>query len=519
MGGSVADGGITTAKLADGAVTTAKVADAAITATKLASGVGTPLTLQPTSRAESILLQGSGEITSPAYSSALLSGTTSPVAVEFGAGDAEILSVTAGESTVTVLKAGVYHLEWTASVDVTNERPIPRIEIYNSADTIGTATPLARLSGPYIRGNFNNVPVTVAGIIVIPADNTTIKFANSSAVDYSDSPVFSVDTGQKVYFSRGAASGLNEEEVENFVSEHISHTVRRRLRVGGGVLLHGDVRFDATTIEINVSQDTEDGWFGDLEVGAEIRIHGLTSGARSMYTLVSVAESGDDATLTVTRDSHSGIFSHNETVVIVFDQVHAPQADWTETDENRPAYIKHKPTYFNNPRKFFYGEGQSDRDDVQQATGISGGPWIFAFAGGEADEEDFNPEFDVTFTDIDDETDADIDKSLSTSDNHVFAPDAGTYDLYFNAVGSQGSDAEPAVGLIKIHSGTDDRFMLERPGWSAGPATGDDATYDNTYHLEYKSFRVEEGDKFYFQFLYFTAAYDVTGTLTLIKLS
>ena len=345
VGGSVADGGITTAKLADGAVTTPKVADGAITAAKLASGVGNTVDIAPSSRAESLTLQGSGSITSPAYSAALLSGTTSPVAVEFGTGDAEILSVTAGESTVTVLKAGVYHLEWEGQVDITNERPIPRIEVYNSDDTIGTDTPLARLSAVYFRGNGTNLPISVAGVIIIPSDNTTIKFANSSGAPYSpDEPVFSVDTGQKVYFSRGAAGGLTEAEVEDFVSEHVSHTIRRRNIVGGGVLQVGDARIDADSIEINVDQDTEDGWFGDLEAGAEIRIHGLTSGARSMYTLVSVTESGDDATLTVTRDSHNGIFSHNETIVIVFDQEHAPQSDWDEADSNRPAYIKNKPT-------------------------------------------------------------------------------------------------------------------------------------------------------------------------------
>ena len=134
-----------------------------------------PGDVTPISRAESIVFQGSGSITSPAYSAALLAGTANPVAVEFGTGSAEILSVNDGESTVTILKAGVYHLEWIALVDVTNERPVPRIEIYNSADTIGTDMPLAKISGPYIRGNQNNASITADGIVIIPNDNTTIK--------------------------------------------------------------------------------------------------------------------------------------------------------------------------------------------------------------------------------------------------------------------------------------------------------------------------------------------------------
>ena len=706
-----------------------------------------PGDVTPISRAESIVLQGSGSITSPAYSAALLSGTTNPVAVEFGTGSAEILSVNAGESTVTILKAGVYHLEWIALVDVTNERPVPRIEIYDSADTIGTDMPLAKISGPYIRGNQNNASITADGIVIIPNDNTTIVFANSSAIDFAnDSPVFSVDTGQKVIFSRGAAGGMTEEQVEEFVSQHIQHVIQRRLRVGGGVLERGDARFDATTIEINVHDDTEDDWFGDLPVGAEIRIHGLTSGARSQYTLVSVTQTDDDATLTVTRDSHRGIFSNEETVVLIFDQEHSPQADWTEDDENRPAYVRHKPdlttklgTDLSNPgtvssenaktfreriqtpvvttgasfptdpsindihtfdvaatgltdalasdlstavttasigdtfkftvvgtdnrwvleysfvaglsenqvedfitqhirhtirrrnilgagtlqvgdvrfdattiqlnvhtdlddgwlgdlpvgaeirmhgltsgarssytlvevvesgddatltvtrdshsgiftnnetvvitfdqehdpqsswseedenrpayirnkpsRKFFYGEGQSDRDDVQQTLGDADGPWPFAFTGDD-DETDFGASFSVAFTDIDDETDADIDKSLSTSDNHVFAPDAGTYDLYFEAVGNQDEDENAIVALYQIESSTDDNLRRERPGRSANIGSETEIT---TYDLTYKSLRVEDGDKFYIAAAGLeTNEINMSGFLLLEKLS
>ena len=350
VGGSVADGGITTAKLADGAVTTPKVADAAITATKLASGLVTPFDGSPESRAESVTLQAKASVHFPDYSTAINIAATNPITVEYGGGDAEILSGTAGTGSLTVLKAGVYVLKWRGSVDVSIARPIPTLNIYNNTDTIGTDTPITSISAAYIRYNLSNVDFVAVGLLVVPADNTVIKFATSVAVggadgaDDADQPAYSLDAGSKVYITRGAAGGLTEAEVEDFVSEHVSHTIRRRNIVGGGVLQVGDARIDADSIEINVDQDTEDGWFGDLEAGAEIRIHGLTSGARSMYTLVSVTESGDDATLTVTRDSHNGIFSHNETIVIVFDQEHAPQSDWDEADSNRPAYIKNKPT-------------------------------------------------------------------------------------------------------------------------------------------------------------------------------
>ena len=62
-------------------------------------------------------------------------------------------------------------------------------------------------------------------------------------------------------------AGLTEAQVEDFVSEHVSHTIRRRNIVGGGVLQVGDARIDADSIEINVDQDTEDGWFGEFRGG------------------------------------------------------------------------------------------------------------------------------------------------------------------------------------------------------------------------------------------------------------
>ena len=152
---------------------------------------------------------------------------------------------------------------------------------------------------------------------------------------------------------------LTQADVEDITSEHIVHVIRRRLVIGGGVLQRGDVRIGATTIEINTHDDTDDGWFGELPTGTAIIIRGLTSGTRRIATLQSVSESGDDATLTVTFDS-TGVFSNNETVIMTFDQAHTSQSDWDETDTDRPAFIKNKPTYFNNPRVFYYGRGGAD---------------------------------------------------------------------------------------------------------------------------------------------------------------
>ena len=444
---------------------------------------------------------------------------TDPIVVEYGSGVAEIITateaITGGGTAIQIAKAGIYLVTYHAIIQLqdTSGRVVPGIDFYEADDTVGTDPSIGSIEGHYTRNQqVGNHRFEVTARMIVGADNTSIKIVPVSIEQHGTTNTpYEIDANSILYIERlgGDADGLTEAEVEDFVSEHVSHTIRRRNRVGAGVLERGDVRFDATSIGINVDADTEDGWFGDLEVGAEIRIHGLTSGARSKYTLVSVSESGDDATITVTRDSHSGIFTNEETVVLVFDQEHAPQSDWTETDENRPAYIKGKPS-----RKVFYGAGQSDRDDVQQTLGADGTAYPFAFGGGAADETDFGASFDVAFTDIDDETDADIDKGLSTSDNHVFAPDAGTYDLGFEAVGNQNISTSSAVQLVKIQSGTDDREMLQRPGSSSG--TDPENT---TYSLQYKSLRVTSGDKFYLQFTGIGTTYDAAGSLMLEKLS
>ena len=150
---------------------------------------------------------------------------------------------------------------------------------------------------------------------------------------------------------------------------------------------------------------------------------------------------------------------------------------------------------------------------MQQTLGADGDAYPFAFTGDD-DETDFDASFNVAFTDIDDETDADINKGLSTSDNHVFAPDAGTYDLDFEAIGNQEAEVGAAVQLVQIQSGTDDRLRLQRPGESTG--TGSE---DITYSLQYKSLRVTSGDKFYLQFTNPGDNYLATGSLMLEKLS
>ena len=488
----------------DDSLTTPKYRDGSVTEAKLAFGIGTGLQSLPMPRSESITLQNV-VMSSTVNSAEISSAATNPIAVEFGAGVANILSVTGGEIVITVLRAGIYDVDWVGDMDVTVARAIPRLSVYRSEDTIGTDEPLTRIDATYFRATGTGEHFTASGHLIVPSDNTTIKLAveRIPSLTGSSTPIYTINTGSKVFFSRGAAGGLSEADVLDFVTEHIRHTIRRRNIVGAGTLQRGDVRFDATTINLNVHTDLEDEWLGDLPVGAEINVHGLTSRARSSYTLDSVTESGDDATLAVTRDSHSGIFTNQETVVITFDQEHDPQSSWSETDENRPAYIKDKPG-----RTFYWGHNQTERvGQIAAAFELGTGNRRFRFDSTQREEKHGGIGDKVSFVASGDvNANADIIKTgESFLDNEFFTVN-GTIDLQFQAHTRVDDNDDFIVRLVKVQSGTDDILLQE----STSSATAEDeiptdedvpaaSAIGNTVHLEYKSLSSDGTEQFSIQ--------------------
>ena len=501
----------------DDSLTTAKYRDGSVTAAKLAFGIGTDLQVLPRARSESVTLQ-SVVISSTVNSAEISSATANPIAVEFGSGAASILSVTGGESVINVLRADVYDIDWIGTMDVTVARAIPRLAVYRSGDTIGTDEPIVRIDATYFRATGTGEHFTASGHLIIPEDNTTIKLAveRIPSLTGSSTPIFTIVAGSKFFLSRGAAGGMTEEQVLDFVTERIRHTIRRRNIVGAGTLQRGDIRFDATTINLNIHNDIDDEWLGDLPVGAEINMHGLTSGARSRYTLDSVTESGDDATLTVTRDSHSGIFTNQETVVITFDQEHDPQANWEETDENRPAYIKGKPG-----RTFYWGHNQTERvGQIAAAFELGEGNRRFRFDATRREEKHGGIGNKVTFlsagdvsADADkvrvDDPNMDGDQSEVFEDNQFFTVN-GTVDIQFQAHTRVDDDSDFIARLVKVQTGTDDILLQE----ATSTATAEDeiptdtdipaaSAIGHTVHLEYKSLTSNGTEQFSIQLLRF----------------
>ena len=287
-------------------------------------------------------------------------------------------------------------------------------------------------------------------------------------------------------------------------------------------------RFDADNNRISTSTMTSQTVGSGIYLsGAEIRDSRTSHQVRaeSCTHWISVTESGDDATLTVTRDSHSGIFSRmNETDCHCYlTKTHDPQSDWTETDENRPAFIKGKPDYFNNPRVFYYGRGgadsqiQSSRVDVVVTDFGSGTVRsTLRFQTTTADETDFGGSDSLaTWTDGEDNANLDV-VGVFRRDDSVFELPEGTYDITFVLKSSDDEDADAAtIYLAQIQSGTDDILITDTSG-----IQGSDVANSNTsVSFHYKSLRPASGDLFYLAEQDFAADHTVAYYMLIERLA
>ena len=63
---------------------------------------------------------------------------------------------TSGGSAITIAKAGIYAVRWAGTIDVSESRPIPGLDIYENDDTVGTDTPLGRITSEYHRTTNND---------------------------------------------------------------------------------------------------------------------------------------------------------------------------------------------------------------------------------------------------------------------------------------------------------------------------------------------------------------------------
>ena len=92
--------------------------------------------------------------------------STTPATLVFGdPGPLELVSATAAETTFTILKSGVYLMEWNAVITPAADRPEPCLRVLDNSDdsVLGETDPI------YIRANSEGAyAVNRTGILVVP---------------------------------------------------------------------------------------------------------------------------------------------------------------------------------------------------------------------------------------------------------------------------------------------------------------------------------------------------------------
>ena len=122
----------------------------------------------------------------------------------YGSGAQEMLSGTAGEDTAIILKAGIYDLQIEGQMDTTGDRPIPIVDIYLEADTVGTDEPIGLAVGHYHRSSANDERFEGFGRVYVSADDTEVKFiAGHLLGGTTGTPAFSIDALDLIFSRQG----------------------------------------------------------------------------------------------------------------------------------------------------------------------------------------------------------------------------------------------------------------------------------------------------------------------------
>ena len=123
-------------------------------------------------RVESVSFADVDDITSTPETLTLIA--TTPVAVEFGDGAAEMLTGTGGETTFTIADAGVYLFEFDAIYPADGDRTTPFVEIQQDSDD----TVIGRSTNAYLRDTGSpedGLIVVLDGIVSVPTDAIAVK--------------------------------------------------------------------------------------------------------------------------------------------------------------------------------------------------------------------------------------------------------------------------------------------------------------------------------------------------------
>ena len=122
-----------------------------------------------------------------------------------------MLSAVASGTTATVLNAGIYATDFIATIVATGDRAYPVLEIYASADTIGTDNPLAFIQTTYLRDDAADLRIVGGSAhFRVTSDDTVVKF-NFTQGGYTTitnpAPSYTINAGAILTFNRLGSRG------------------------------------------------------------------------------------------------------------------------------------------------------------------------------------------------------------------------------------------------------------------------------------------------------------------------
>ena len=177
--------------------------------------IGEPAELNETlsgefQRAESVIAQATSMIVGAVKGSAILARQANPVSIFYGDSSAQIVEVDGGSDRITIIKKGIYDIQFHCLVNIGVPRAIPRLEIFHYDDDVYNDIPIGRTTSEYMRIDGENQELTLDGLMWIRNDNTDIKVIPSNewifnALDPSD---FSIQSGAEFIILRVSETGV-----------------------------------------------------------------------------------------------------------------------------------------------------------------------------------------------------------------------------------------------------------------------------------------------------------------------
>ena len=166
-------------------------------------------------RAETVRFQATPNVIGTVQAGSMSVATANPIGVLYGEHAANMLAAVNGSDRITVLKKGIYSLQYNGMADIATPRSMPRLELFHYADDPATAAPIGRTTSEYMRLGGTGIELTLNGWIWVAEDNTDIRVVPSNEWSFTAAVSFQLLADGILVFSRLSEAGVPIERLED----------------------------------------------------------------------------------------------------------------------------------------------------------------------------------------------------------------------------------------------------------------------------------------------------------------